>query len=175
MTRIALVPCSSCGRHVRSSDSACPFCGTALTHVTPVSATTPGARLGRNATFVFATTLALAACSPGTPGTDGGSDAQTADTSTPPDDGGAMALYGAPVPVDAGADSAPGPDDGGSMALYGAPAPVDAGRDSAQADTGPGPDDGGNAALYGSPAPIDAGDADGAPGTRYGAPPPQVA
>ncbi|MBL8604701.1 MAG: hypothetical protein JNK72_22435 [Myxococcales bacterium] len=169
----SLVPCPSCGRHVRVSEAACPFCATALpTDLAARAIPSSSGRLKRAAAFAFTATLTLAGCSDDpTPAADsgavvdaGGSDAgsQTTDSGVrdagPGDDGGAMALYGGP-PVDAGSADAGPRDDGGAMALYGGP-PVDAGPSDAGPD-----DDGGSAALYGAPA-------DAGPGVRYGAPPP---
>jgi hypothetical protein len=120
---MALVPCSSCHRHVRSDEAACPFCGGAPSiGPTPRS---PGARLSRSAAFAFASALSVAAC------------------------GGEVAK-----PTDAGADTrADGDvDDGGNVALYGAPAPEDVGPEPT--DVGPGPDDdGGPRPLYGGAPP----------------------
>jgi hypothetical protein len=56
-----LVPCPSCARHVRQSESACPFCSVelALGNVSP--AALPRVRLGRAATFAFGASLVGAA------------------------------------------------------------------------------------------------------------------
>jgi hypothetical protein len=69
MTTSHLIPCSACHRHVRSHETACPFCEAAI--VPPETATRePSTRLGRAAMFAFrATTVAalsaLPACSGG--------------------------------------------------------------------------------------------------------------
>ncbi len=119
-----LIPCSSCDRHFRLSEAACPFCGAstpAPSDLAPV-VPPPAKRLGRAALFAFgaaaAGVVAVAGCG---------------DDST-------VALYGAPADVgpadtgsgdggdDAATDGAPtdaGVDAGGA-ALYGAP-PSDAG------------------------------------------------
>jgi hypothetical protein len=158
-----LVPCVGCGRHVRVSESDCPFCGHTLSEAEK-SKVIPSAaqRMGRNAMFVFATTVALGACSPAPqPAGDSGSpDAQA-------DAGGIIAMYGAPAPDAQAQPDAAGPnDDGGNMALYGSPVPVDASPDSALNDGG------GVAPLYGGPVPNEDAGGDGNPGLRYGAPPP---
>jgi hypothetical protein len=175
-----LVPCAGCGRHVRASESQCPFCGMTLESdlaARAVPSTT--ARLGRGAMFVFATTVAIGACAP----SPGPSDAASpADGGTVQDGGGGMALYGAPVPTDGGAEpqdsGGPSPSDGGGpIAMYGGPPPVDAGPGTDSG--GPSPEDagsplddgGGVGPLYGGPFPADAG-SEGGPGLRYGAPPP---
>jgi hypothetical protein len=178
-----LVPCSGCGRHVRASESQCPFCGVTLAGdlaSRAVPSTTQ--RLGRGAMFVFATTVALGACAPSPGPSDGATPSDSAaDTGTAQDSGGPMPLYGAPVPSDGGPterDSGPSPtDSGGPIAMYGGPPPVDAGPgpDSggpSPVDAGSPLDDGGGVApLYGGPFPDDAGREAG-PGLRYGAPPP---
>jgi len=138
----ALIPCQSCARHVRATESACPFCAAAL----PVSARSvqralPKARLGRAATFAFgAAALAVSAAACGdddgddtTPPADLGTDSSvrdlgTSDSGTPDEDlgtaadlgteqdlGGVGPLYGGP-PVDAGE-----PDLGGVAPAYGIP------------------------------------------------------
>ena len=67
MSQPRLVACSSCARHVRVSETACPFCGSVLPDSLREGAPPqpPGARLTRAALFAFGTgTLALApACS----------------------------------------------------------------------------------------------------------------
>lgn len=136
-----LVPCPSCKRHIRAAEAACPFCSSALPEDLAASAV-PGAtrRMSRAAAFVFGASLAVAGCSSETGGGAGGGDDNSSSSTTggadagPSDDGGQMALYGAPG--DGGPD-----DDGGGMAEYGAPVPVDGGPK----------DDGGAMPLYGAP------------------------
>jgi hypothetical protein len=122
MTRERLVPCPSCGVHVRASEvRACPFCG---------ERASAGANLGVRGGLVAASLLAISACSDPapvadeehsggevvvedveeTPGDDDGnpppddSDEQ-ADSTTPPSDEGpaepppAAAYGGPPEPV----------------------------------------------------------------------------
>jgi hypothetical protein len=124
-----LVPCPSCQRHIAAVESVCPFCAAALPD-NLAAAIVPGAtqRLTRAAAFVFTASLTVTGC--GTDVTGSGSTAGTTGDATssgtgaggnaadggPIDDGGSVALYGAPEP-DGGPD-----DDGGSMAEYGAPA-----------------------------------------------------
>ncbi len=136
---MSLRPCLSCTRHVRNSETACPFCGANLpASSAPVPRSVVG--LGRAAIMAFGMTAA--ACDPTTT-TDAGTDAYI---------GGQDAAYGGP-PVDAAtpaddasasADAPNSPDSGndagGSVAAYGAP-PEDAGN---QSDTG-----GGIGPLYG--------------------------
>jgi hypothetical protein len=109
-----LVPCPGCARHVRTDETACPFCTAAL----PACAPPPepaanGPRLNRAAIVALGASLALTGCAPvalyGAPAPD-----------VVEDDGGLQAMYGAPAP-DAAAD------DGGSAPLYGAAPPSDGG------------------------------------------------
>src|SRR5262249_12643085 len=140
-----LVPCPTCQRHVRTTESACPFCRAALPADLDARAVPAASqRLSRAAAFVFGASLAVTSCggevtedksasgaegatSGGMGGaTTGGSTtgstssaSTTGSTSTgPDDDGGNVALYGDPPPRDAGPS-----DDGGGQADYGAPPP----------------------------------------------------
>lgn len=146
---MSLVPCSSCRRHVRVADVACPFCATPLSDGDRARVIPPArTRLDRWATFTFATALAAAAaCGGTTESSGGGSDAGHDGASLgdagrtdggPNDDGGMQALYGLaydggqdvtivppyglPPPQDAGADA---PFDANSFPLYGMPIPPD--------------------------------------------------
>jgi hypothetical protein len=91
---MALVTCSACTRHVRETESACPFCGATVTlrAATPVSTNPSG--LSR-AALVFgglAVAASVAACTPSEPG--------PAPLTPPPPDTSPVAMYGAPPPVD---------------------------------------------------------------------------
>ncbi|HJL17967.1 MAG TPA: hypothetical protein RMH99_20040, partial [Sandaracinaceae bacterium LLY-WYZ-13_1] len=57
-----LVPCDGCGRHVLASEPRCPFCAAAFDAHRPVPGS-PGARIGRAATFAFGAALAAATAS----------------------------------------------------------------------------------------------------------------
>jgi len=127
------IPCPSCRRHVRGSDTTCPFCATALPsdHASrAVPSTTT--RLGRGALFAFAVSVsACGASTEGEPITDTGlkSDAVGADTSVT-DTGNPVAAYGGPpidsaVPDTSKADTGI-EDDGAPAAAYGLP-PMDGG------------------------------------------------
>ncbi len=150
-----LAPCPACHRHVRTSDAECPFC-TAPLPLDIERSVVPAAthRLGRSATFVFASSIALASCATTTGTTDGSTDATgeslgvdsiTSDDVRPGDD---------VVAIDSGAGDVLAPrdvvgDDGGLLAMYGGPpdiVPQDAVRDVPA-------DEGGSTALYGSPPP----------------------
>lgn len=157
---MSLRPCASCGRHVRASERACPFCAATLAP-TSASAQPAVGRLGRAAIFAFgaaASTVAVASiegC---------GSTTEPADAAAMVDSGGPAPAYGAP-PDDAGADAAsPDIDSGGPAPAYGAP-PDDAGTDA------------GMLAMYGGPPLDDAGtandaaiDAAGSVAPAYGTP-----
>lgn len=56
-----LLPCPSCARHVRASETACPFCEAVLADTSPVSMSASAARLGRAAIFVAGTALVATA------------------------------------------------------------------------------------------------------------------
>ena len=162
-----LVPCEACGRHVRQSEAACPFCRVtrAAGAMTPAASGELAPR-SRAALMGFAaspgvvaisTALMTVGCSVSSTGTDAGGSASdagaTADAGLEEDAGAVGPLYGGP-PEDAGA-----PEDAGTPAFDGATPEIDAG--------GPAP-------LYGGPPPpSDAGAAEdaGAPGLLYGGPP----
>lgn len=56
-----LEPCPSCQRHVRVSESSCPFCGTDVRALSALpERAMPAARLGRAALFAFGVTAAAA-------------------------------------------------------------------------------------------------------------------
>ncbi len=133
-----LLPCPSCARHVRQTESGCPFCGSALALADAAQRTMPTQRLGRAATFAFGAAIAtsVAACGGGTtPGNDSGIAPAYGAPADSGIDSGMLAMYGGPPP-DAGQDT------GGPGPLYGAPA-FDAGQDG-----------GGPAPAYGAvPAP----------------------
>ncbi len=101
-----LRPCPACDRHVRHTESACPFCAAALTPDVPEAPRVDGPRLSRSAMLLLGSAALAEACR----------QPQVA------------AVYGAPPPiaVDAGATTTPRspPDDPGSSAeVYGAPPP----------------------------------------------------
>jgi hypothetical protein len=137
-----LVPCSGCLRHVRASESSCPFCGVALDHAAVSEPVLPTKRLGRAALFAFGATLAASitgtacggesesdkgtggAAGSATGGSGGNAGAGTGGGNTGGDAGlggysGAPAtLYGLPPPPDSGINTGGG---GGAQPLYGAP------------------------------------------------------
>ncbi len=109
MSQARLVPCTSCARHVRATEEACPFCGVPM-HVELECSSTPvltRAGLSRAALFALGAGAAvnLAGCIMnaaygGPPPSDAGVDAGSVDADT---DGSMNALYGGPPP-DAEAD-----------------------------------------------------------------------
>jgi hypothetical protein len=130
-----LVPCPSCSRHVRASETACPFCASELS--LRVARAVPAAprRLERLAVFTFAAAVAVTGCTVN----------PTEDTSEQESElGGIQPMYGQPPPPDVDLDAGPAPD-------------IDAGEDSGDQDAGspcdtPPADDGGIHAMYGAPA-----------------------
>jgi hypothetical protein len=146
---MTLRPCGSCGRHVRVSENACPFCRASIDPTpTPPSARVVG-RLGRAAIFAFgaaATTVAVAS-------------SEGCSTTTTPPDAADVVDTGGPMPLYGGApDTGPENDDAGISPPYGTPS-EDAGTDA------------GLAAMYGAP-PQDAGvDAADPIAPAYGGPP----
>jgi hypothetical protein len=149
-----LHPCPACARHVKRSETSCPFCSASIALEGVAARARPTQRMGRAATFAFGAAVAtsLAACSGATTPT--GTDANTSI------DSGVSPLYGGPPDADA---TDAGTDTGGPGPMYGAP-PIDSGVDA-----------GGPAPAYGGPFPgDDAGqeDAGGGGAPLYGAPPP---
>lgn len=121
MTRERLVPCPSCGVHVRASEvRACPFCG---------ERASAGANLGVRGGLVAASLLAISACSDPAPVADeehSGGEVVVEDVEeTPGDDD------GSPDDSDEQANSTPPPSDEGpaepppAAAYGGPPEPVD--------------------------------------------------
>ncbi len=171
-----LEPCPQCRRHVRTSETVCPFCAAdiaAAMQGAPARAM-PTGRLGRAALFAFglsvATTSALEGCS------DDGDDNSDNDGSSKAGDGGnaSDAAHGDAGSEDAGAhDASTGIDSGASTQHDAGPADSghgDAGNpdasksdasasdagasDAGASDAGRVRDSGGVIALYGLPAPL---------------------
>ncbi|MEO7035702.1 MAG: hypothetical protein ABI548_17360 [Polyangiaceae bacterium] len=150
-----LVPCPECGRHVRVSETACPFCALPLDLAGTPEHRLPTSRLSRAATLAFGATLvsatALAGCggdaetgtgsAAGAPGmsTAGAAGTSTAGAST----GGGIAIYGAPAGGEFGNENG----GGGAIPVYGAPA-----------------GGGGAVPFYGAPAGGDTGNENGGSG-----------
>ena len=172
--RTSLVPCPSCHRHVRATESACPFCHGDLP-VTLAAQAVPGTtqRLSRAAAFTFAATLAATGCGPTATPDDAAADTgpTTTDvvtvTDRPVTTDNPVATDN-PTVTDTGThtDAGPTSDDGGFLAMYGGP-PRDAGP---QTDSGPPDDHGGIVPLYGLPRDAGPINDDAATNTDSGAP-----
>ncbi|MBN8612805.1 MAG: hypothetical protein J0L92_19575 [Deltaproteobacteria bacterium] len=149
---MSLRPCEGCGRHVRNTETTCPFCASALA-VTPERTAVVLPRAGRAAIMAFgaiasASTVGCGGVAPayGTPAPDAGPASIDAAPSVEDDAfvmGGTDAAYGGP-PLDAAVSdtSMAESDTGGGTNLYGGPPTEDAGG---QTDTG----EGGAVPLYG--------------------------
>ncbi len=146
-----LVPCSGCGRHVRLSDSSCPFCDVAL----DVSALDERYAPRRNGVSSGMKRAALFAIGAGMAAACGGEQ----DDGKPEPDPSVQPVYGAPITdtteqssSDSESSADPGPT---AQPLYGAPVTPD--------DT-----NGNTQPLYGAPIPDDTTDVATQP--VYGAP-----
>src|SRR5688572_14635528 len=111
-THEALAPCTSCRRHVRATETVCPFCGAALDAVQLGRGVVPGTsqRLTRAAAFVFGATLAT------------GPSACGGDTENPTGASAAASGAGAAASVGAGASGSTSGDGGSGGPVYGSPA-----------------------------------------------------
>ena len=138
-----LVPCSACSRHIRSTETACPFCRASAEPVAAQASPAPrgSMRLSR-AALALAGMTALTAC---------GKEVET------------RSLYGAPPTNNT---SPPAPAYGGPPMMFDAEAPpvtplaVDAGTDAAKEAGKP-------------PAPKPAPNLVSPPAPAYGGPPPK--
>jgi hypothetical protein len=145
---VAMVPCNGCARHVRVTESACPFCGGALAAPELARRIVPDAprRITRAAAFVFGAAVAVTACSDDESDNDGV--------------GGFVAAYGSP--------SVGGGGQGGQGGEAGVGVGGEGGSGGAGGAGGMG-GMGGNAAMYGAPG---GAGGEGGSGAEYGAPPP---
>lgn len=128
----ALLPCPSCARHVRRSETSCPFCACTLSLAHAPPRPMPTERLGRAALMAFTTLVASGSvgCTQ-THETDGGLDAHV--EAFDAYRGSDSATYGGAVdigpPPDVGRDA--GPTDAASaecpdtnfVGMYGSPPP----------------------------------------------------
>ena len=133
MSQSHLSACPSCSRHVRVSESACPFCRSVLSdafRATPARQA-PRARLTRAALFALGTGVALTpACSPASSGSPGGTGVEQGDGSSETADGSTTTPEAGTGSSDAGTTGSPDAastsdaeaDDAGHTAqpLYGA-------------------------------------------------------
>ena len=141
---MALHLCPSCARHVRTNESSCPFCATALEASSDAPKNVaPLARGLTRAAILFAGATTIAGCGGETSGSSGASSSGASSSGS----SGATSSSGASSSSSSGATS--------TVAVYG-PAPIDAGIDDVDSglqkkDSGVGP-----APSYG-PAPINDG------------------
>jgi hypothetical protein len=130
----ALVPCSNCRRHLRRTESLCPFC---TTPVASDAAALPSAlsvaTLGLKRAALFAVSLVTSACA-----------ADSIDSNVVP-------VYGAPIPPQAGSGGQEN-----AVPVYGAPVPPEGGSGGAAGSAGT-RSDAGDAAVSDD---ADAGDGD---------------
>jgi hypothetical protein len=100
-----LFPCPACSRHVRASETLCPFCNAGLDLADAPAPVVPAERLGRSALMGFQTLLRA------------GLVAATAGTIASCTDGGAVPIYGAgAVPNDFTGGRSAGAPSGGAGA-----------------------------------------------------------
>ena len=158
-----LTPCPACSRHVRKTETQCPFCGAAVSLAHVPAPVLPSSRLGRAATFAFGASIATA----------------TALVSCSADDGPGTAVYGGPPVPSAGAGGDPTNEPGvggkgGTAGAAGAPEPVNLGGvygspppegGAAGAPEGGGAPAGGDGGVGGEPFVIYGGPPGGAAGT----------
>lgn len=98
---MSLRECPGCQRHVKSAETACPFCATSLTATVPAT-TGPLPRLGRAALLAIGASAATAACEATPPATSGGPSTEVRDAAPPPAPEPTNVVapaYGAPPPT----------------------------------------------------------------------------
>jgi hypothetical protein len=129
-----LTPCPECQRHVRKTETSCPFCSQALSLSHLPTPALPRSRLGRAATFAFGATLvgatALVGCGGesegkkggGGGGASGGTTSGGTSAGESPDGAGMGPLYGAPAAGTSSDTGGTSSDTGGVGLVYGAPA-----------------------------------------------------
>lgn len=157
-----LIPCPSCGRHVRLPSASCPFCDVAIDVGALSAQYAPrrnGVQAGIKRAVIFAVGASMAAACGG-----------ETDDPTPEPDPSVQPVYGAPVdPTSGGGDQTSAPPDTSeptAQPLYGAPISTDDDQTFAQPEYGapvPPPsssvDDSTQVqAIYGAPIPPDAGE-----------------
>ena len=131
---IQLELCSGCQRHVRVTETACPFCGRALDFATTPAAALPKNRLSRAATFAFGASIVgvttVVACGGDDTSPTGSGPATTGSAGATAGNGGSAGASAGGAGGAAGAEMGGAgtrggsvQDSGGAMALYGAPAP----------------------------------------------------
>lgn len=109
-----LRPCHACARHVRSTESACPFCAAALVPDVADPPSVEGPRLSRAAMLLLGSAALAEACRQPQVAAVYGAPPPTAVDATP---------VVAPRPPPAVAPRSPPDDPGSSAEVYGAPPP----------------------------------------------------
>jgi uncharacterized membrane protein YgcG len=117
---MSLAPCPSCSRHVKATETSCPFCKSTLAARAVTSVPIVKHRMTRAAAYAFGASLVVAGCTTGTSpdfgdagseggggtGDGGGSRDGGGAADGPRDEGNIQPPYGAPaygaVPVDGG-------------------------------------------------------------------------
>ena len=123
-----LVPCPSCARHVRASETACPFCQTELPEGLETQAR-PGVarRMSRAAALALGASLAVAACGDEVQSTNDSAGATSGDKSSSAGGGGAGGAGGSASTT--GTSSIEASSSSGFAVLYGPAPPPDGGFD----------------------------------------------
>ena len=164
-----LVPCPSCARHVRASETACPFCQAELPEGLEAQAR-PGVarRMSRAAALALGASLAVAACADEVQTTNDASGATSGDKGSGSGGGGAGGAGGAASTT--ATSSSEASSSSGIAVLYGPAPPPDGGFGGSPPDDAGTPveDSGTPVEDGGSSNPNDAG-----PAPIYGAAPPQ--
>ena len=137
-----LTPCPECQRHVRKTETRCPFCGEAVSLAHVPAPVLPHKRLGRAATFAFGASVVGA----------------TALIGCDDDMGNAAPPYGLP----------PGGSSFAGSAVYGAPPGGSSSGGNSNSNGGNNPDAGAATAVYGAPAAGSGGDEPGGNGGAAG-------
>lgn len=150
-----LTPCPECQRHVRKTETSCPFCSQALSLSHLTEQVLPRSRLGRAATFAFGATLVSATALVGCGGESEGKKEGEGGTAAGGSASGGTNLGGT---ASGGADA--GQSSGGALPipLYGAPA-AGASNEAGGSSSGIG----GVGLVYGAPA-AGSGNFGGCPG-----------
>jgi hypothetical protein len=116
---MSLAPCTSCSRHVKTTETSCPFCKADLGELKAAPLPFVKQRMTRAAAYALGASLVVAGCSGSTvstgdggtsdgggPSGDGGGGRDGSSTDGPSDEGNIQPPYGAPLygglPVDGG-------------------------------------------------------------------------
>jgi hypothetical protein len=174
-----LVPCPECSRHVRVSETECPFCALPLDLAGTPEPQLPRTRLGRAATFAFGATLAsataLAACGGKTAESGTGNVAPPYGLPPPPPAGGSGGDAGTDMNTGGAAGTTGGAGNvsgtGNVVPPYGLPPPPPPAGGSGGDAGNSGGDNGGHGGSAGSSAGGTGGVLNAAGAAVYGGPP----